>query len=188
MQLLNDAKNEVEAMRPWEILKYEQSYSVPSGYSYSTSLGSLPTNFSLDLRVVENDGYPEYRKVALDDRNNRVNGSSAYFLNLAANTFHISGQNHSSKTVYLYYTKYSDDITPSTSWSFPTTFHNLLPLKMAQLYYASDAGEKSRSWDDRWSLEFSQTLNRAILWDEQLKSRNHLSPRYGNWQNPKAVY
>lgn len=187
-QLLNDAKNEVEAMREWEQLKFETSYSVSSGYSYTSSLGALPTRFAMPCRMVEDTSYVDYSKYDFEDRYSRANAPYGYFIDLAGGNLHLTGQNHSAKTMYFIHTRYSADIESGTSWAFPERFHSILPLKMAELYYAADAGEKSRSWDDRWAIQFERELNRMYAWDDRLKLATRRSVNQKRYVSPKANY
>lgn len=185
-QLLNDAKDEVEAYTTWEQLKKEATYSVSNGSSYATAIGTLPTRFALDVRLTDSS-YIHYEKIAFDDRYWRENYVNGYFIDLANNNLYLSGTNLNSRTIYFYYTEYSADLTSSDTWVFPSRFHSILPLKMAELYYAADAGEKSRSWDDRWSAQFERTLNRMQMWNDQLKVNNLGMRRRRSYQSPKGV-
>ncbi len=185
-QLLNDAKDEVEAMQAWFILTKETSFSISSGYSFSSAAGSLPTRFALDISVSDGSNLP-YAKVDFTDRYSKENASYGYFIDLANDNFHLAGSNHSAKTIYLYYTDYSADITSTGTWSFPDRFHSILPLKMAELYYPADAGERSRSWDDRWAIQYERALARMYAWNDQLKVNNRRSRRLGTGDNPRGL-
>jgi len=171
-QLLNDAKDEVEAMNAWEQLKKSTTYSVASGYSYTSALGALPTRFIQDIRMVEDDSDLDYYKVPLDDRSAQRYDTLGYFLDLANGNVHLTGENHQAKTMYLYYIGGSADLTASDEWAFPARFHSILVYKMAEIYYSADAGEKGRAWDDRWSAQFERELNRMYAWNDSLKMRN----------------
>ena len=171
LNILNDAKDEVEASHPWLQLTKEQSYSVSSGYTYASALGTLPTRFAVDIRMTEGDGNFDYHKIRFDDRQAKVHDSTGYFIDLNGGNIHLGGS-HDAKTMYLYYTEYSADLTSSDTWGFPSRFHSILPLKMAELYYLSDAGEKSRSWNQEWAVQFERKMAQMVQWDEQLKLRN----------------
>jgi hypothetical protein len=181
LQLVNDAKDEIEAERDWEMLKNEQSYSIAAGSSYANTQ-ALPTRFANDLRVVEGNSL-EYRKISFEDRLQKVNGSSAYFLDMAAGTIGFAGSNLAAVTVYLLYTKYSADLTSGDSWAFPARFHKILAYRMAKLFYAADAGEKQRAWDDRWDAYEKECLASMELWDDRLKLRNRQASRTSNREN-----
>jgi hypothetical protein len=184
-QLLNDAKDEVESMQDWEVLKKETTYSVTGSYSYTSALGSLPTRFNLPLKMVESSSNIDYHKVNFEDLFAKTNDAFGYFIDYAEDNIHLCGENHGAKTMYLYYTTYSADLEAASEWVFPSRFHSIIPLKMAELYYAADSGEHSRSWDEKWAVQFERQLNRMRTWDNRLKSKTKRPRSYG--VNPKGV-
>jgi len=187
IQLVNDAMNEIEDTRLWEKLKKETTYNVSAG-TFSTAIGTLPTRFARDVRVVESDGNYDYVKVAFDDLISKKNEPFGYFIDLNAGNLHLAGENYSAKTIYFYYTEYSADLSSDSSeWQFPARFHNAIPLKMAELYYAVDAGEKARSWDDRWSLYYQRVIAQMEAWDDSLKAKNRRPYRGRTSYSPKAI-
>lgn len=187
-QLLNDAKDEIEAMLTWEQLKRETTYSIAGGYSFTSVAGVLPSRFALPVRMIEDSSYLEYDKFDFDDRHAKANAPYGYFIDLSGGNVHLTGSNHSAKTMYFYYTTYSEDITSGTSWAFPERFHALLPYKMAEMYYPSDAGERSRSWDDKWADELQKGIDRMAMWNDKLKLANRTSRNTSRAISPKAVY
>ena len=187
LELLNDAKDEIESEQIWLQLLKEQEYSVTSGLSFGTALGALPTRFALDVRMTEDESNFDYDKVGFDDRSQKKYNPTGYFLDINAGNIHLTGENHSAKTMFLYYTEYSADLTSTDTWVFPSRFHSLIPLKMAEVYYAADAGEKSRAWDDRWALQYAKKFTQMTLWNDSLKTRNRRDT--GNIQSgtPKSI-
>ena len=185
-ELLNDAKNEVEALSEWEILKDEETYTVANGASYLTAIGTLPTRFALPLRMTESSSFVDYNKVDFEDRYAKVNQPFGYFIDLANNNIFLTGTNSNAKTMYFYSTTYSADITSATTWVFPSRFHSVIPLKMAELYYAADSGEKARAWDDRWSAQFERNLARMQFWNDALKNANRRPRNNSRSYSPKA--
>lgn len=167
-QLLNDAKDEIEGMRTWVQLHRDQQYTVASGYAYTSALGTLPTRFALPITMIQEDGTLPYHKIDFTDFAQKKNNPTGYFLDLGNGNVHLSGSSHSAKTMHFFHTVYSADITSSTSWTFPDRFHQIIPLKMAELYYPSDAGERGRSWDDKWATQYRTIMQRMELWDDQL--------------------
>lgn len=166
-QLLNDAKDELESEREWEILKDEMTIS--------SATTTLPTNFMFDISVVNSTYY--YKKIKKQERHYNTY-SYVYYLDLLNNNIVIP--NYNSEDLYFFYIVGSSDITESTEWSFPSRFHKILPYKMAELYYSSDAGEKARAWDDRWRAYFEQVKDQMFAWDDKLKSRNSKSVNHGD--------
>ena len=158
-QLLNDAKDEVESMREWELLKDEMTISATTT--------TLPTNFMFDVALL-NSTY-NYTKIKKQDRH-YTDLSYAYYLDMLNNNIVVP--NYSVEDLYFFYIVSSSDISESTEWAFPSRFHTILAYKMAQMYYAADAGEKARAWDDRWDKYYEDKLAQMELWDDKLKARN----------------
>lgn len=166
-QLMNDARDEIESQVDWEILKNKTTIT-----SASTS---LPTNFVSDILLT--DGSSRYIKINKEDSDIYNYNAYSYYLDLANNKLEII--NYNSQTLYFYYIKSSTEISSDTEWIFPSRFHSILAYKMAQMYYASDAGEKSRSWDDRWNIYFKTKFDQMLNWDTRLKTLNRRPLRYG---------
>ena len=124
-----------------------------------------------------------YDQVPLEQQDFFSNTGQTFWLDWANETINL-GQT-ATNTVNVYYTEYSADLTASDTWQFPERFHSLIPYKMAEIYYAADAGEKARAWDDRWSAQFERMLNRAYQWNDSIKVRNRLPGR--DRYNPKAI-
>jgi len=182
-QLLNDAKNEVEAEQGWECLKYcDDSQYANQGDTIAVT-HPLPANFISPLSLFVGLDYTPYSIISFEDVRRFRDVTRFFVIDYAQNTFALTGVAGQAGTIYLNYFKFSDDITDSTTWSaFPARFNDILTLKMAQLYYSANAGEKSRAWDDRWKAYYESTMNAMKKWDFNLKMRAKQSP-YSNWQH-----
>jgi len=173
LELLNDAINEIEGLRDWEILKKETSFKNMTGY---TDTRDLPSDFYIDSSVFD-DSDNKYNKYLINDRYSKINNSDGFFLDLANNKIGLTGTSLNISTIYLNYISKSSDLGINDSWSFPSNFHKILAYQMAELYYPSDAGEKSRAWDDRWNIRFEKLLASMETWDSRLKTINYQSIR-----------
>lgn len=162
-QLLNDAKNDIENERDWEYLKQWDTLTFSSGYTYS-----LPTDFNRALKIVVGDT-ELIHQVNIEDKKSIEGIDNAFYIDIANNT--ITFGSTPSETPEICYIKTTDDITDDTSPEMPSVFHSVLPYKMAQIWYSIDAGEKSRAWDDRWELYYSNKLGAMRLWDSKLKQK-----------------
>jgi len=173
-QLLNDAMNEVESLRPWEILKGSTTFNAIST--------TLPTRFQSILKVIDSN-YTDYLHIPFEQKEEYANQNNVFYIDLANNTLNLLQA--PGNTVTFYYTFYSADLTSGDTWSFPAWCHAIIPYKMAEIYYAADAGEKSRAWDDRWANQFERMLGRMETWDDRLKvkGRNMISKQ----PDPKSV-
>lgn len=187
-QLLNDAKDEVESLMIWEWLKKDYTFTRASGDTVSTSY-ALPTpvggTFYIPISM-HDTSYLEYNLIPMEQRLLYQNNNYAFYIDFPASVMHFTGTCGGTTTMHLFYQMYSDDIAAGTSWSFPDKFHSILPLKMAQLYYAADGGEKSMAWDDRWGTYYQNKLDQMTLWDSQLKTRAR-GTRKNNQYNPLGV-
>jgi len=175
-QLLNDAMNEIESSRPWEMLKKKTSFTGTST--------TLPTRFLQDVSLVESGSTTTYFKIPFEQQDIYTSGGFQFYIDLANDTLHLTDTTVS-RTMNLYYTQYSADLTASDTWVFPAWAHKIIPLVMAKLYYAADAGEKARAWDDRWTLYQNQMMDRLETWDDRLKSGSRR--QRGVPYNPKGI-
>lgn len=187
-QLLNDAKDELESMMIWEWLKKEHQFTRSNGDTVNTSYAlPAPTGGTFYMPVSMYDtSYLEYNLIPLEQRMLWFNSNYAFFIDYPGQVMHFTGISGSSQTMHLFYQMSSDDIIDTTSWIFPAKFHSIIPLRMAQMYYAADAGEKARAWDDRWGQYYQQGIDQMTLWDSQLKLRARGKARYSQY-NPKGV-
>lgn len=171
-QLLNDAKNDIEAEQAWEVLKYIDSSQTANVGDDLTVTHPLPSNFNYALGLWVGLDYSPYNLVPFDEQRTYRDVTRGFIINSAADTFALTGIQGTPGTIYLAHIKYSDDITAATTWSaLPARFSDILALKMAQTYYAANAGEKARAWDDRWKAYFESMLNSMKKWDMNLKNR-----------------
>jgi hypothetical protein len=175
-ELLNDAKNEVEEMAFWEILKRTTSFSGAST--------AIPSNFSRIIRIAENNNYIFYDSIPIEDKDFYSDNAYIYYIDWENSLIVILDSNNT-KTKNVYYQITSTDIDEGTEWVFPERFHRILPIKMAELYYAADAGEKGRAWDDRWAAQFERVMGQMYAWNDSLKLRNRKTRTIPN--NPRAV-
>lgn len=186
LQLVNDAINEIEAMRDWEILKKTYNFTVNSGDTFET-LYTLPVRFMSPLALFLDTSYIPYQQVSMEDTRMLKDATYAFVINYADNALQILGGQSQTQQAYLIYTQGTEELDDSDTWVFPVRFHQIVPYKMAQIYYATNGGEKARSWDDRWKLYYDQTLNQMLTWDSNMKLRARKgATRFGVW-NPRAI-
>lgn len=182
-QLLNDAKDEIESLQIWEYLKVQDSSATET-----TAAISLPTSFALPIQLTVGDDYEPYTLVPMEKQREYRTNPRSYYIDFRNDQYYLNGTPSTSRTIYFTHTVTSADITSGSSWGFPNRFHSILPLKMAQLYYAVDAGEKQRAWDDRWTIYYNQKLGQMQTWDAQLKMRGNLGRVVSSrGENPKAI-
>lgn len=127
-QLLNIAKTKLEEQRVWQYLK-----KLDSSNTVSSTAITLPSDFSQDYRVLIGTN-SEYLPVPFEEQHIYARSSGRYFIDWSALTLKLLGTNIPSQTVYLYYKKFTPDITASTSPVFPSRFHPLLGYYVASYY------------------------------------------------------
>ncbi len=162
-QIMNQAKDEIEAEREWEMLK-----KLDSSQTASTSEKTLPTDF-LSPIILYIGNQPQYQ-VPFEQQHLFSNTSLRWVLKMATGKYQLLGS-PTSGTLNFYYIYQTDDLTSGTSPVWPAKFHKLIPFKMAELYYAIDQGEKGLSWDDKWEKQYKMIHSLMVNWDANLKKR-----------------
>lgn len=174
-QLLNDAVSEIETMVVWEILKKKTS---------TTSLTtSLPTRFLDIIKITQINSTVEYSKILMEEQDLYTSSNLVYYLDVANNNLVFLST--PTTTVNIFYTQSSEELGSGDTWGFPVFMHKAVPIKMAELYYFADAGERSRSWDDKWTIQYDRALARGLVWNDRLKTVSR-KPQI-HYANPKGV-
>lgn len=192
IQLYNDAKNQIEESQLWEKLKKKDlTQSVTAGQTQATT-HPLPTRFALPIKLQMLTDRTPYSLINFEDQYMYQDNSRLWFIDFASETYAITGTIGKSDNVVLFYQEYSTDLASGTlnsySWSFPTRFHDLIPLKMAQIYYAIDGGEKARAWDDRWGAYYQFRLEQMRQWDAMLKMQAKVGESIDSGSNPLVAF
>lgn len=167
LQLVNDAKNEIESELMMEITKkLDSSGSVSSGQTSSTAR-TLPTDFYLPLVIYV--GTMPYYPIPMERQQEYVGVSGYYWIDVANSQYHLTGTQGSANTIYFYYQYQTTDLTLLTSPVWPTRFHTLIPLEMARQYWQIDQGEKNRAWTMEFASDHMKWKRLMMDWDARLK-------------------
>lgn len=165
--LLNTAKDNIETEQRLEILKRcDESNVHNSGDTYRTP-HALPEGFVEDLALYVGDDPAPYSKIFFEQREQYKGVARYWYIDQGSGQFYICGS--ASGTVRLFYKGTTDDIETDTAPTWPAQFHKLIVIRAAELFYPSDAGERIKSWDDKWKQVADRLENALILWDAQLK-------------------
>ena len=168
LQLANDIMHEIEdEVDPEGLKSLDTTESTFIGQTWATAI-PLPTNFYKPARkiyvgTVPYTGVPIERSVEYQDIPFR------FYIDHANACYHLTGTLTTADQITFPYFYATPDITLETSPAWPTRFHSLIPLKMAQMYFAADGGDKARAWDDRWGAYYEKRLARFIDYDASLK-------------------
>jgi len=177
LQLVNDAISEVEAMTEWEVLKRTVSFS-------ANELDLSTMNFAHSISLFGTGNIP-YSIIPIEQVWSSDYSGYLYYIDYSTNKLKIV-DSADTQTKQLTYKTFSDDLEVDDTWNFPARFHKVICYKMAEIYYASDAGEKSRSWDDRWAAQFERALAQMQTWDAMIKVRGRNRSDF-NYYNPRGI-
>lgn len=181
VDLANLAKDEVEGERDYVVLiNVDETQSSSSGDTYNTNAKTIPTGFLKSKKLHIGDDRIPYLEIPFHSRERYKNSARRFYLDLANDKYYIAAKNISG-THHHFFVKRSVDITTSstTLWAFPTRYDKLIGFKMAELFFAVDRGEKSRSWDDRWALQHSILKRGLVRWDFGLQKEAAKNDSYG---------
>src|SRR3990167_5494407 len=131
LQLVNDAKEEIEEEIQPEILKKrDTSQSTTSGQTYTTSI-ALPADFFLpyDFIIV---GTTKVWQIPFDRQVEFRDIGGYFWIDHANSVYYLTGTQGSAQTITFIYWRKTDDIAAGTSPVWPSRFHPIIPLKMAK--------------------------------------------------------
>ncbi len=170
-QLLNEAKDSLEAEYSWAILKQvDATQSAAVGDTY-LSMHTLPTRFAAPSQkgiYVGNDQIP-YSQIPFEDRLRFRDITHRYYIDLANNQYALTGVANPGGMIQFFYQQYSGSLdADGDTWLFPTRFHPILPYRMAIKFFAIDQGDKSRAYDDRWDVFATKVLEAMVQWNARM--------------------
>ena len=170
-QLLDIAKVKLEEKRLWQYLKkLDSSNTVSSGNNYATAI-ALPSDFAEDYKVLVGTN-TEIFPVPFEEQHLYRNSAHTYYIDVANSNMYVLG-NINGGTLYLYYKRFTDAITSSTSPVFPARFHPLLAFYVASYYQngidTDDIFAKMSPVNRGAALELEESM---ISWDTSLKMRS----------------
>jgi hypothetical protein len=179
LQMLNVAKNTIETERQLEICKVVDSTQTANpGDTYLTSK-TLPSDFLVERELyVEGDRTP-YIRVPFEQRQRFQGISRRWYADIKNGLFYLTGSVSSARTINLFYIMATPDIELATSPVWPSAFHPLIVMKAAEMKYPADAGERGRSWDDKWRQLGKDLWRGFINWDARLKLKAMEGAREG---------
>ncbi len=168
-QLLNIAKTKLEEQRLWQYLK-----KVDSSHTASSTPINLDAfgDFAEEYKIMVGTNH-EYTPVPFENQQSFRNSSGRYYIDWANLTLNLLGVNIPSQTLYIFYKRFTPDITEITSPIFPKRFHPILAYYVAAYY---QAGIDSDDIFARMSPEnklAAMELERAMKqWDTSIAFRS----------------
>lgn len=161
-QLMNNAKDKIEDERDWSFLKKLDTDAATS------SAIPLPADYKRTISLYV--GTQPYLQILFEQKQLFQNSALRWYLDFANSNYYIIGSNVSG-TIYHNYIYQTSDISALTSPVWPSRFHKLLAFEMAILYFAVDQGDRGRSWDDKWNVQYQLLHNSMVDWDIALQKR-----------------
>lgn len=181
--LMNFVKDKVEMMRDWEFLKKIDETNSGTGWQ------TLPTDFLSPVWLFIGSETIPYGQIPFEQLPS-FNSGNNWVIDWRNSRYKILNSNTGThKMVYLAST---DDLTATTSPSWPTKFHKVISTLMAELYPVIDGAGKGESWDVKWEKVGKEALVGMIMWDENIKKRANengyqISDYMGSVYNSDAI-
>ena len=153
--------------------KLDTSQIANPGDTYLTAK-NLPTDILIPCgnRLFVGTQPNPYKGIPIEQREAYKNLAYYWYFDLLNKKFYLCGSVNTPQAITFPYitigTSIVDDNNPAPM-QWPSGFHILVPMKMAQLYYPIDAGDKSRSWAPEWIQFYNTTKQRLIDWDHAWK-------------------
>ena len=158
--LLNIVKTKLEESRLWQFLKK----------STTLSSSALPDDFAEDYKVLVGQDR-EFFPVSFEEQYAFRNTSGRYYIDWANLTINFLGTVPSG-TKYLFYKRFTDEITESTSPVFPSRFHPLLAYYVASIHQGGTDSDDIFARMSPVNKQAAMELERAMkMWDTNIALR-----------------
>ena len=181
-QILNEERTKIEHLRPWAVLRKEDSSITVSASNTYTDMKTLPTDFrsfwgptdsSGRRKYIElvsgNDVRPVYQ-VPFGMQRQYKDTPDRFYADHGNSQIGFCGTYDKTYTAYITYIGRGTDIESSTSWAFPSEYHPLLAGRVA----ARNKGEID--YDDinarmvqYHGASIEGSLRSMIRWDDELQ-------------------
>lgn len=171
LSLANQARTEIETeLRLQCSKKLDTSQTVQSGSTYTTAY-TLVADILVPVGPIIYVDETPYTGIPFEQREIYKDRGEFWYVNLNAGTFHLCGTPQAGETITFPYITKGTDIAAdgSTVLKYPSGLHIIVPMHMARIWFAIDAGEKGRSWLPEWEAFYQRTKNAIIDWDHQWK-------------------
>lgn len=166
-QLLNVAKTKLESQRMWQYLK--KSTNPGAASSTAVDLSALG-DFAEDYKVMVGTSH-EFSPVPFEEKYTYANSSGRYYIDWANEQLYLLGTVPSGQ-LYIFYKRFTPEISSGTEPVFPERFHPILAYYVAAYYQSgvdSDDVFARMSPENRAAaLELQRAMER---WDSSLAMR-----------------
>lgn len=167
-QLLNIAKTKLEEQRLWQYLK--KSYNPGVASSAAVDLGSL-TDFALDYKVMVGTNL-EYLPVPFEEKYIYARSSGRYYIDWANEQLYLLGNNIPSDQLYIFYKRFTPELTADNSPVFPYRFHFILGFYVAAYYQVGIDSDDLFARMGPENRTAAMELERSMkIWDSNIATR-----------------
>jgi hypothetical protein len=141
-------------------------------------------------------GNTPYIGIPFEDRMAYKDSSGFWYVDLLNNNLYLTGTQVGGQQITFPYITKGTEISADeadadvTVLKWPNGLHILIPMEMAQIWFAIDQGDKARAWDDRWGAFYKITKNSLIDWDAAWKLAaigGSTPPSNSGGDNPNAI-
>ena len=175
IDLFNDAKDVIEAMRDWEILKNVNtslSWATSDTYLTAHSFASFSPKILTPVAVWAGDdeifGTPFEKRLLYKDSGRH------FYIDWRNENIYFTGTTSAAKTISFFYVEQTTDLSAGnlslvTLIVWPAKFHKLIAFVMAELFSGVDADDitfRSAGLKDKRA---QLILDGMIHWDDRLK-------------------
>lgn len=136
---LDIAQMRIEGLRPWVILRTEDSSeSVGSGDTYLTPK-TIPSGFlnwgddNFPIVILDSNNNPTYlREIPMSRKLEYKDSEGVFYCDYSTNKLYLTGK--AVGTIYKYYCKESPLVSGSLDWAFPSRFHKILAFYVSVMW------------------------------------------------------
>jgi hypothetical protein len=166
-QLMNKAKNIVERLRAWMMLRTKNDDSVTTVGNIYTDAIDLPDDFRVMRKVMV--GTKQWRPIPFEKQIEFKDSSGYFFIDVANNDLYLCGEIQESETITMFYQQKTDEIEADTEPVWPEEFRPLIAFEMEEIIDGSvDADAISFRMSKEQKKQREELLDRMIDWDDEL--------------------
>jgi hypothetical protein len=169
--LANQARMELETELKLQVSKkLDTSQTTTVGGTYTTAY-TLHADALVPAGTVIYVGETPYTGIPFEHRERYKNRSNYWYMDLFNSQFYLTGTQSQAQTITFPYITKGTDIADNsnTVLKYPSGLHIIIPMHMARIWFAIDAGEKGRSWLPEWEVFYQRTKRALISWDQAWK-------------------
>jgi len=176
-QLLNLAKNKIEASRMWvKLRKFKSDYSFSSSDGYN-DFKTLPDDFLMTfgdkpLKLISGSEVEELGEVPMDDRDQYRDDPGVFYIYHNTSQFAILGGQSRSYNGTLYYIAETEEIDAGVTWIFPKFSHPLLVIEALIIHRGQVDFDEINARMTREGYGTKDEMEKVLNnWDAQLQTR-----------------